>query len=474
MASNLINTLIKTLDVRSNPKSIYSKLDYVPKERLVSEAVNKGFTDENDVIRYVAEKIKNSPKPKSYDHFKTKPKNPDNDLSIDSTRQKVREQADQMLLDDANEYMVELENELRSGRNSKFVSLDRLENYLDLKSSSLADDDDNMNYARTLLRQIEDSDRFAKEDFEAMMKEFGERETKSLMNDPHAVAEAQQNLDIFEKELEYFNRNNTNTPLKRSDIFKKNLKNETQNIIDTYRINNNGHYPSKEEATNIRKKVFDRLSKSAINPKDMPDVDLDNFTWETRHKHHKYNKIKEHVADLTNYTYEDDDLLDALTKQYLKKDYNVPVYEMNVLPRKSKAEMNKQYKKYEKDVWSEPVDKTVKYKSNLVTDKPKIANKKEEISQQELIAQLLENNGNIDFEDMDSFDRRLLREAKNKSKERGLTNYKEVETNKKQLSFPVVSNAGNIKKRIRNREKLARLRQALDERYKELDEWLNL
>ena len=66
MASNLINTLIKTLDVRSNPKSIYSKLDYIPKERLVSEAVKKGFTDENDVIRYVVEKIKDYPKPKSY------------------------------------------------------------------------------------------------------------------------------------------------------------------------------------------------------------------------------------------------------------------------------------------------------------------------------------------------------------------------------------------------------------------------
>lgn len=358
VAINIPN-LLKTLDFRSNPNSTYMKLPYKTKERIVNEAIHKGNTDENSIIQAIVERIKNSPKPKSFDHvLLTNPKKySENDLSIISNRQKVQDTADQMLLDDANEYMVELENELRSGRNSKFIPLNKLENYLDLKSSSLADDDDTMNYARTLLRQIEDKDRFAKEDFEAMIKDFGERETTSLLDDPHAVAEAQQNLDIFEKELDYFNKNyGTETPLDRSNIFKKRLKEGTQKSINDYRLNNKGYYPSNEEQNIIRQNVYKNLTKQATKKKDINEYGITPEKAEINRRNKIFADNREKVNEISDMNIGNDELLDDLTRLYMKDNYKSAEWIDKSLPPKSKAEMDKQYADYRTDVWKHNPD----------------------------------------------------------------------------------------------------------------------
>lgn len=358
---------------KARENTTFSLLDAEPKVRLLSKALRSEgdwYPDiesrDNYLLRLLenmADQSKDYKRPKSYNRISTeRDKNVLHDLSEEGVRDYWEEEANEILNKDAltrpienNEYFETFPTkDYKNQPNNQINDMDFLQ-YLDTREMQ-AEDLDTIDYVERLFE----------EEFTPSYP------VKSLKNDPHAVAEAQQRTDIVNNEIAK-NKNTKKTQTTEKDIFIKRLKEANQKRINTFRENNRGHYPSPEELEVLKADAYKQVIRKPLSEDDIKSYGSTPERYELSKRNKEFTENREKVSEiLDDSIHMPDELLDAITRKYISKNHNAPEWESKALPRKTKTEMNKQYRNYSKRIWSdkpETKDKILKDYRYIVKSK---------------------------------------------------------------------------------------------------------
>lgn len=244
--SNIVFDYLKDLSKISQPNSKFNKLSGKAKYRLINNAMEEGNINQSELINAIIDDIQQHKMPKNpkYELTKTyKDKEFINDLSNEDVRKYWEEEADAILKQDELNRPIESNEYYDTFPNVAFKhqpnEMDLLQ-YLDYRTNQDAIFDvpveptKNKNENRIL-------DLFD-EEFSPPSK------VRSKMDDPHAVAEAQQRLNIHEKELDWLKRNKNYKPRSR-------YAQELDKILEL-RINNREMPASKDEWDQIKQIAY--------------------------------------------------------------------------------------------------------------------------------------------------------------------------------------------------------------------------